>query len=82
MNLLIIILESESCYNINLMSRMVGILTIPPPVCLKLSLIVLYIFFFRLLHGENARYFETEVMPKIKHNKPGLLSMVNCGNNM
>lgn len=32
--------------------------------------------------GEKARYFEAEQMPKIKHHKAGLISMVNCGNNM
>ncbi|XP_043271294.1 peptidyl-prolyl cis-trans isomerase sig-7 isoform X1 [Venturia canescens] len=35
----------------------------------------------RLL-GEEARYYEAEQMPRIKHDKVGLLSMVNCGNNM
>uniref|UniRef100_A0A1B6LZ73 Peptidyl-prolyl cis-trans isomerase n=1 Tax=Graphocephala atropunctata TaxID=36148 RepID=A0A1B6LZ73_9HEMI len=37
---------------------------------------------YGLLYGENARYFEAEMMPKLKHHKPGLVSMVNCGNNM
>lgn len=32
--------------------------------------------------GEKARYYEAEQMPKIKHSRIGLLSMVNCGNNM
>lgn len=32
--------------------------------------------------GEKARYYEAEKFPKIKHDKVGLLSMVNCGNNM
>lgn len=31
--------------------------------------------------GKHARYFEAERMPKIKHYKAGLLSMVNCGDN-
>jgi hypothetical protein len=34
------------------------------------------------IHGEGARFYEAEVIPKLKHTKPGLLSMVNCGNNM
>jgi len=34
------------------------------------------------IHGEGARFYEAEAMPKLKHSKPGLLSMVNCGNNM
>nr|BAN20984.1 cyclophilin-6 [Riptortus pedestris] len=37
---------------------------------------------FGLVYGEESKYYEAEKMPKIKHNKPGLLSMVNCGNNM
>ena len=32
--------------------------------------------------GEQARYYEAEKMPKIKHDRVGLLSMVDCGNNM
>ncbi|XP_033219429.1 peptidyl-prolyl cis-trans isomerase sig-7 [Belonocnema kinseyi] len=32
--------------------------------------------------GEKARYYEAEQMPKIKHDRAGLLSMVDCGNNM
>ena len=32
--------------------------------------------------GSKARYYEAEQMPKIKHNRIGLLSMVDCGNNM
>ncbi|KAK9506307.1 hypothetical protein O3M35_008266 [Rhynocoris fuscipes] len=37
---------------------------------------------FGIVYGSESRYYEGEKMPKIKHNKPGLLSMVNCGNNM
>ncbi|XP_046405798.1 peptidyl-prolyl cis-trans isomerase-like 4 [Ischnura elegans] len=37
---------------------------------------------FSLVHGEEAKYYEAEVMPKIKHSRAGLVSMVNCGNNM
>uniref|UniRef100_A0A0P4VTD5 peptidylprolyl isomerase n=1 Tax=Rhodnius neglectus TaxID=72488 RepID=A0A0P4VTD5_9HEMI len=37
---------------------------------------------FGIVYGNESRYYEGEKMPKIKHNKPGLLSMVNCGNNM
>ncbi|KAK0082278.1 hypothetical protein PV325_010751 [Microctonus aethiopoides] len=32
--------------------------------------------------GEKARYYEAEQMPKIRHDRVGLLSMVNCGDNM
>ena len=28
------------------------------------------------------RYFEAETIPRIKHTKKGLLSMVNCGDGM
>jgi len=37
---------------------------------------------YGIVLGEKARYYEAEQMPKIKHNRIGLLSMVNCGNNM
>lgn len=37
---------------------------------------------YGIVLGEKARYYEAEHMPKIKHNRIGLLSMVNCGNNM
>ncbi|XP_024086373.1 peptidyl-prolyl cis-trans isomerase-like 4 [Cimex lectularius] len=37
---------------------------------------------FGLAYGIDSKYYEAEKMPKIKHSKPGLLSMVNCGNNM
>ena len=49
--------------------------------------IVLYGFnhyqdFVSLLYGEQAKYYEAEQVPVIKHTKPGLLSMVNVGDNM
>ncbi|KAK2581841.1 hypothetical protein KPH14_002307 [Odynerus spinipes] len=37
---------------------------------------------YGIVLGEEARYYEAEQMPKIKHDRSGLLSMVNCGNNM
>lgn len=37
---------------------------------------------YGIVLGEKARYYEAEHMPKIKHNRIGLLSMVNCGSNM
>lgn len=37
---------------------------------------------FRILSGKEARYYEGEKKPKIKHDRPGLVSMVNCGNNL
>jgi len=36
----------------------------------------------RKIHGEKALLYEAEAIPKLRHTKPGLLSMVNCGNNM
>ena len=27
----------------------------------------------------KAKYFESEATPRIKHTRPGLVSMVNCG---
>lgn len=37
---------------------------------------------YGIVFGEKARYYEAEQMPKIKHDRTGLLSMVNCGDNM
>jgi len=37
---------------------------------------------FSQLYGEQARYFEAETNPRIKHTKHGLISMVNCGDNV
>ncbi|CAD1473936.1 unnamed protein product, partial [Heterotrigona itama] len=37
---------------------------------------------YGIVLGEKARYYEAEQIPKIKHDRSGLLSMVNCGNNM
>lgn len=37
---------------------------------------------FGIVYGDKARYYEAEKLPKLKHTKPGLLSMVNCGDNM
>ncbi|XP_012267370.2 peptidyl-prolyl cis-trans isomerase sig-7 [Athalia rosae] len=37
---------------------------------------------YGIVLGEEARYYEAEQMPKIKHDRTGLISMVNCGNNM
>ncbi|KZS06222.1 Peptidyl-prolyl cis-trans isomerase 4-like protein [Daphnia magna] len=37
---------------------------------------------FGLLYGQQANYYEAEQVPVLKHTKPGLLSMVNVGDNM
>ena len=37
------------------------------------------IFFFRVLYGDQARYFDIERVPKIRHLKKGLISFVNNG---
>ncbi|KAL3883550.1 hypothetical protein ACJMK2_029803 [Sinanodonta woodiana] len=37
---------------------------------------------FHQLYGDQARYFECEMTPRIKHTKTGMVSMVNNGNNM
>jgi len=37
---------------------------------------------FYHLYGDQARLFEAESNPRIKHTKQGQLSMVNCGENM
>jgi len=37
---------------------------------------------YRHLYGDQARFFEGDLLPKMKHKTPGTLSMVNTGNNM
>merc|ERR1711997_261818 len=37
---------------------------------------------FCQLYGEQAKYYEAETNPRIKHTKQGLISMVNCGDNV
>jgi len=37
---------------------------------------------FSQLYGPQARFFEAETVPRIKHTKQGLVSMVNCGENV
>jgi len=37
---------------------------------------------FCQLYGEQAKYYEAETIPRIKHTKQGLVSMVNCGENV
>ena len=49
----------------------------------QLSLISYFVLYIHsLLYGDQARYFEAEKVPRIKHNKIGTLSMVNCGSQM
>lgn len=38
--------------------------------------------FFSILFGDQARYFEMEQIPKMRHSRRGLLSMVNNGNGL
>ncbi|MFH4973595.1 hypothetical protein AB6A40_000304 [Gnathostoma spinigerum] len=37
---------------------------------------------FAKLYGDNARYFEQELVPKMRHTRIGLVSMVNNGHDM
>lgn len=37
---------------------------------------------FRQLYGEQARFFEMESLPKLKHTRIGTVSMVNNGDNL
>eukprot|EP00959_Pyramimonas_sp_CCMP1952_P071712 1497852-Pyramimonas_sp.AAC.1 len=36
---------------------------------------------FRLLYGDQARFFEDEIRPEIKHKKKGMLGMASAGEN-
>jgi peptidyl-prolyl cis-trans isomerase-like 4 len=35
-----------------------------------------------ILEGKAKKYFEAEMVPKIKHSEPGLLSMVSAGDDL
>ncbi|GMT01586.1 hypothetical protein PENTCL1PPCAC_23760 [Pristionchus entomophagus] len=37
---------------------------------------------FGMMYGEQARFFEKEVVPKLRHNRRGLVSFVDGGNGM
>ncbi|XP_071439279.1 peptidyl-prolyl cis-trans isomerase-like 4 isoform X2 [Hetaerina americana] len=37
---------------------------------------------YSMVLGDDARYYQAEQMPKIKHSRAGLVSMVSCGNRM
>jgi len=39
-------------------------------------------YVFSFIFGEKAKYYAGEQLPKIKHTRAGLISMVNCGDNM
>ena len=38
--------------------------------------------FFRKLYGDQAKFFEMELTPRMKHSRAGLVSMVNNGQNL
>ena len=38
--------------------------------------------FSRSLYGDQAKFFEAEVKPRIKHKKRGTVSMANNGDNL
>lgn len=37
---------------------------------------------FRFLYGDQARFFEHEIRPELKHSKMGTVSMVSAGENL
>lgn len=37
---------------------------------------------FRFIYGEQAKFFEAEIKPRIKHKKKGTVSMANNGDNL
>ena len=39
-------------------------------------------FILRSLHGPQAKYYELETKPRIRHQTKGTISFVNNGNNM
>ena len=37
---------------------------------------------FRLLYGEQARFFEDEIRPHLKHKRKGIVGMASAGENL
>lgn len=47
-----------------------------------LSILIFYyviVYIFSQLYGDQARFFDIEKVPRIKHKKKGTVSMVNNG---
>ena len=37
---------------------------------------------FRILYGEQAKYFQDEILPTMKHTKKGTVAMASAGPNL
>lgn len=55
-------------------------LTPPPPKHTHTPQLLHGVLSFSKLYGDQARFFDTEKVPRIKHRKKGTVSMVNNGN--
>lgn len=51
-----------------------------PPSTSQVTKPLSALIFFSKLYGDQARFFDTEKVPRIKHRKKGTVSMVNNGN--
>jgi hypothetical protein len=45
-------------------------------VCLKIIL-----YFLRYLYGDQARFFDDEIRPELRHSKTGTVAMASAGEN-
>jgi len=45
-------------------------------------MLLLLSIFSRFLYGDQAKFFEAETKPRIKHKKRGTVSMANNGDNL
>ena len=47
-----------------------------------LFFLIAYLMFSRSLYGDQAKFFEAETKPRLKHKSRGTVSMANNGDNL
>ena len=50
--------------------------------CFFIYYFFIIFIFIRFLYGDQAKFFEAEAKPRIKHKKRGTVSMANNGDNL
>lgn len=50
--------------------------------CFAILISLFLSIFSRFLYGDQAKFFEAETKPRIKHKKRGTVSMANNGDNL
>ena len=67
---------------ITLLQVMSSKLPLQVTLLLNNELIIWFIYCGRFLYGDQAKYFDAEIKPRIKHKKKGTVSMANNGDNL